>query len=975
MQEAIGPQIIGQQAIGQGGSLTDGPCGYSCGLGSKAFEYMMGKGTDQKTALKAQAKELAYAQTELIEQIPIGIYQLKAQRVKFTDKITNDIREEETLVSSEFGPISHFTDAGEHGTGSSDSYTKILNRAHELAKTDGTASMLWISPGVPVRRDDGVFVPETRAYLWKKDALGNVNAYQYSLTGSQNSLSEMMKKLGYKGKVVSLENQVIVRKDTKRDFTHQEVFSAFESSLTQEENITYKAFLDTFRIDAKISDAVRIGKMDKYQEIFEKKLVKSYKEDIQTALEHVVHGLIGMTRISSTTSQTEKSKFNNIQSAQHQYEKNTVMDYIQSNMSEQRFNKDVFADRNEVVLAVYNRKKKKNVEIIPELEEEHFTPISEQEARELSVYETFIDNSEVFQEEDSEIREIIEIEEDIGVELEDVIDSEIAGLALLQIDQSEQDVVEVQIQLDEHSYEDGINHEEKDVDFDPVSEGLITPALIHLIEKVNDQDSNEETEETKVIITPNIETGVKAEKTEKIEAEVAIESILTGLTLLQIDKSNQNTQEVSTQSDEHAKEVRTNIIEENNDFKPESEGLITPAIIHLIRKINNLDKAEETEELSVYQEFKDESDVFQQVEEGIEETKVEEAIESMLIGLTLLQSDERIPAVDGLITPAIIYLVEKINRKDGDEGTEENKIITISTVDPGFKGEIEEENEEAIEDSVESFVTGLYLLRIDGDEEKEREISEQIDKNFETVKETFIVPAFLQVLGEIKPGKEGIFVEKISEGKNVIGVFDIEDDGKEKLLILVKEGEDLIIGIVGNEEKKEKYIKKYIKEEPKQITLTKFIKNLFTDENGNEQKLEEIDLMEEFFAEDQNTHIYEKSEKFKLIVLHTLFLQAKSQNINLEKIKLPEEIIRSEKKTMEIIILLLLHLLNYSKKDKQNILKKIIIKNLKYKSNEILLGRQSVILFAAGRSIKKKKRRFGLIYQYSQTHLSVQVIL
>lgn len=365
-------------ALGSGISISDGPCGYSCGLGSEAFEQMIGEGIGKNTALRAQAKELAYTKTELFEQLPISLFHLKAQKRQFTDKVTNEVREEETLVSPEFGPISKFTDAGEHGTGTADSYTKILERANKLARTEGSYSMMWISPGEPIMYDDGVFIPEARAYLWKKDPSGEVTAYQYLLTGSQESLSKMMRKLGYQGNETAVENNVICRNDLDSDFTHKEVFSAFESSLSPLEKAVYEPFIDTFRIDARISDEVRLEKMDRYQDEFERKLTEAYQDDMKAALEHVVHGLMAIATTPSITNQVNISKIKQVSSSQPLLPGERPGYDALSTTGEQSGNYHAVSERNVVLLPAYEREKNKKREFIPELEEKD-TPVTEED--------------------------------------------------------------------------------------------------------------------------------------------------------------------------------------------------------------------------------------------------------------------------------------------------------------------------------------------------------------------------------------------------------------------------------------------------------------------------------------------------------------------------------------------------------------------------------------------------------------------
>lgn len=635
MQEAIGPSIVGPAVMGTGSSLTDGPCGYSCGIGSQAFEQMLGNGLSKNEAIKAQAKELAYAQTELIEQIPISVYQLKAQKARFVDKVTGEVREEKTLVSPEFGEISKFTDAGEHGTGTTDSYSKIVNRAHELANARGPVSMLWISPGEPVNRDDGKFIPEHRAYVWKKDNEGNVNAYQYLLTGTPNSLLKMISKLGFQGKEISLADQVVVRNDNDAELTHAEVFSAFESSLTSKEKNVYEPFINNFRIDVRIPDEVRINKINNYQDVFAEELKKEFdrnNEDMQNALKHIVHGFMAII-------QELGEKNDQIQNQQGQQEykppptdkrweivnPSHIISMTTGVVAEVKIQKTEKNQANDAVLTVYERKKKKQKEIIPvpEIEEEKFTPLSEKEIEELRVFEEFTNNNDEYREFKKAIKTTRETEEST--------DTLITGLAILQI-------------TDNLSAENKLkSFSAQETDNKLIRETLLVPAVTNIIEQII---TAEEMGKDEVSIEEIRDSQAISEKAETEDFIKQAELLIVSLTLHQIDDIQ----------DEHL----------DKDVQAVQEPFLVPATIRVIEHMITEDK-NETDKIPV------------------------EIMAVMEIGLTLLQPDlanheseiekesnnyETVKEI--FLVPALLYIWENIDlsvqNESGQLSVHENSV-------------------------------------------------------------------------------------------------------------------------------------------------------------------------------------------------------------------------------------------------------------------------------------------------------------
>lgn len=286
----IGPAAFGPTAQNSGGG-----CGFICGLGLGVAERM---GIEQ--VIKTQAVDLATAESELVNLDPIGVYNLKAKRVKFDDKVTGLTRDEWTLVSPDFNnePIGKWTDAGEHCTGTQKEYTRIINWANELAETEGEANLVWVSPGE--KQIENNHMPEHRAYVLRKNADGTVLASAYQLTGSKDSLARMMKRLGYEntGKQESLEDQHILQEGKANVITHSDVYNAYTVSLSADERVRSKQFLQRFQKDTvTISDKERLEKIHKSSQKYEAKLKENYKGDIEKALESIAQGFAAIPKL------------------------------------------------------------------------------------------------------------------------------------------------------------------------------------------------------------------------------------------------------------------------------------------------------------------------------------------------------------------------------------------------------------------------------------------------------------------------------------------------------------------------------------------------------------------------------------------------------------------------------------------------------------------------------------------------------
>ena len=165
---------------------SGGSCDFRCSLSINVMDRM-----GSESAIKSQALDLATADRELHMVDPIAIYRLSAGRSTYRNKATGEIETADTLTSPDFNDesIAVWTDAGENGTGSIEEYQAIISRANAVAASKGEAAMFWISPGSAVRSDG---LPEHRGYLWKKNESGEVTAYSYQFTGSNDSLSRLI---------------------------------------------------------------------------------------------------------------------------------------------------------------------------------------------------------------------------------------------------------------------------------------------------------------------------------------------------------------------------------------------------------------------------------------------------------------------------------------------------------------------------------------------------------------------------------------------------------------------------------------------------------------------------------------------------------------------------------------------------------------------------------------------------------------
>lgn len=947
MQEAIGPSSIGPAAFTSGRSLIDGPCGYSCGIGSAAFEQMMGSGISKAEAVKVQARELAFAKTELIDQIPISVYQLKVRKISYIDKVTNQIREEDTLVSPEFGTISKFTNAGDQGTGSSESYTRIINRAHDLASTKGPVSMLWLSPGEPVKKD-GIFVPEHRAYVWKKDSEDRVNAYQYLLTGTEFSLTEMMKKLGFQGDGKAPEDQVIVRGESVDDFTHQEIYEAFESSLSAEEKTVYGHFLDNFRIDARIPDSIRIYQFNNYQEVFAKELDKEFKkqdEDMQQALQNIVHGFIGISRNLDYSIQNSQSVYvdaKQIEAAQPTVQVNNERSYPAVNITHKM---ETVVPEPEFPSISDDIKKSGN-----ETEDR-----KEAHENEPAVFTQFISGNAKYQEFIKEIEEIGDIGNDHR-DLAKKVDSWLTGILLLK-DTAGQKIDTAQAGL---IPETESNSEINRTQIEP----FIIPAVIHLTESVSDSTLNS------VLVKP--QTGILTENQSDISQKKQIKS--------------ENKSELNKKFE--------NVPDHRDTF-------LVPAVIYLIDGINasGTDKPAFTVKSGLTPV---------DLEIGIVNTPLEleasldpvfakeKELHALLLitGVVMLEiknSPESEPEENDFVIPALIQLINQLQDTGAESGTEfviiaeNNGLIRIQPKEKEYvlniNGNTDDEISlrEIIKDIITDSGTEIKALRLlsrklpETNSFNPSDLSAEASTNVEAEKKKqFFIEynhGFLQtrnLIGIIPDLKinDLLLIDKLLIINNVdvpAEVSDPEENAENKLQRLIIILKNFLE--IKPEVEKEEYIQESIGSQGNKLnqnTLDRFSKLTKYDETFHQH----LQLLE-------NAVI----NKLQILVLKNLFNRAKLQNLNLEKIKIPAELKKDEINKVQNLISLLLCLLKYSEKEKYLIHKFLKINTLHNFSVESKANFKTGVLYAPFFKKKKTKNSSGLIYKFLSAPLYQKAVL
>lgn len=282
MQEAMGP-------LGAGG--------YSCDYNGAFVTSVMDR-IGQEKGLQTQAKDLATFESEYFRVDPIGNYTLQVKQAQFLDKASGSLRDELTLVDTiAEEPMGVWTDAGEHGTGTKEEYSRLITWAHELAEKEGEATLSWMSRGQ--KREDGK--PEHRFFVLKKKNDGHVEASMYSLTGSENALSSMMERLGFEQSDSKrpMEERRLLTEGRTSNFSHVSIFDAYTSSLSRKETRDHAEYIDHFRREAiEVSDPIRQARIAHRQELFEKTLAES-DQPLQEALGIIVQGFTAIPRIVS----------------------------------------------------------------------------------------------------------------------------------------------------------------------------------------------------------------------------------------------------------------------------------------------------------------------------------------------------------------------------------------------------------------------------------------------------------------------------------------------------------------------------------------------------------------------------------------------------------------------------------------------------------------------------------------------------
>ncbi|OGG22169.1 hypothetical protein A3D03_02615 [Candidatus Gottesmanbacteria bacterium RIFCSPHIGHO2_02_FULL_40_13] len=270
------------------GAVTGGSCDFRSSLAVNVLNRM---GSDK--TFRTEALNLATADSELNRVDPIGIYKLLVGEATFTDKSSGTVVTEKTLISPDFDgeAIGVWTDAGENGTGSKREYRAILDRARIFAETSGSAAMFWISPAKREKRSD---LPEHRAYLWKKNDRGEVTAFSYQLTGSNQALENTLGRLASNASFI--DPQTLLWTTNQDAVSHQRIFNTYRSSLSEKEASAIIGFLERFKKDSELPDVKRWSSLEKSKKLYEEKLREVYKGDIQEAIEAISSGFLGLAR-------------------------------------------------------------------------------------------------------------------------------------------------------------------------------------------------------------------------------------------------------------------------------------------------------------------------------------------------------------------------------------------------------------------------------------------------------------------------------------------------------------------------------------------------------------------------------------------------------------------------------------------------------------------------------------------------------
>ena len=641
---AFGPPVIGP------GVITGGSCDFSCSL-STGVMNRLGK----EDGLKAESLNLATAKSELGDIDPIGIYRLVARESTFRNKATGQIVTEKTLISPDFNneSIGVWTDAGEHGTGSTEEYQAILARARQLSNTDGTATMFWISPSKSDRTDG---LPEHRAYLWEKNAEGEVTGFSYQFTGSTDTLTKTLFNLSHDASLV--DTQALLWRGNQDRISHQRIFDAYESSLTRREKEQAYDFLNRFQEGANQSDNVRWERVELYKQHYEHKLREAYKGDIESALASVASGFLALARKSeqSTLTRYSSNDVANLEVVPTQRHTEAVVTY------------DLPEEQTQI-LAAFQREKEEEEDEDEKLKRlrlrkvQNRKVVDEEEKKNRTKKETQITDPTPAKVVEGSVAKNLKQEnreDTVGV------DTTITALIPLvkQIASSSQtnsQLVEIPSSFRDTQIDGSIEHDDLVEIIAPV-----VPVWIYQIEDVisTTQTFEESDNSNQYSISQIEETAIH----EKLEEQTI--SLLVGLTLLQL---GDETFDVNTARED----VATSIIIEKPDelisFENETKKIVIPAIIYLI---SSIEPEEETKEDFVTVSIEGESsnspgEISQQTEESIAYavnlfsalSEIEEAIDQQESEIT--QEDrilvKEIQEASLVIVPAFLALSDQLS--------------------------------------------------------------------------------------------------------------------------------------------------------------------------------------------------------------------------------------------------------------------------------------------------------------------------
>lgn len=925
------------------GSAAGGPAGMRIGVSSGdhslrsqhvIINEIATNGLTDKTAVENESRDLRTFHDEfdlsslsVISQVNLKV--AKDKQVK--NMLTGQEESVDTIISSDGKPVETWIWEGER---EGQIYKEVLDKYHAVAKSPKDVTALWISFRPEDRENKG---SNNRIYKLEKKG-EDVILTSYTAGGSRDSMWNLLDNIsGTKhDKSNSLHGQTAFFHQGKEILTNQKIFDALKSSLTPQEQYGSSFYLNKFSRELDIDDASREKinneKESRFAEMINKKMIE-YGTNHQIAFGLVVQAIAYEVR-------EKRDKFWTSE---------------QADLPAQLVSFDPIRETGE---KYYLEEK----EVIPELAEKHYIPLSEQEKSALFVYQTFIDKSNVFLEEqfkteekkentlnndaeienemetvgtsETEIGKIKDIEE-IFSKVEKSIESVLVGLALLKIGQAQQNTKIASMSPEDPLDISSDHFVRNENDFASVAWELITPALIYFVENIN------------ALQAPVVEIA------DDLKDEDLIEAVIIGLSLLENDSINDLNDEISRKEDIGNFEIGL------------EEDLLAPALIYLMDQVIIRETGKEKEEVGNTATSVDESQVNTPM--GEKEFKIEETLNSYEVGLILSGMNET-----GIPSSQIL---------EGTENTGINmqqKNIKATFLVPAFlqilkdiDNETEciakkEKNPQAEENQVE-ITKGLYL-----------------NTNIED-KNKINLTAFVNMLISDRPEYEFIkaegnsalhqleepdFVEEIHDGDQNSPIdyrVEILVSKTEKIIKeITKDGQKGIEISPEEKDSRDKAVSRVMgvaKEASRNIrdnlvsrqNLEVLIKSFDHPKANSELKVYFAAILyqslQDIFHDKRNILHAEIGEKFEdLKPYEALFQQ-------------------------HLAVYLHVHLLKYTGREKQAILDKLNIKNFDISSIEVQPHWQTGVLFQSVKYLKSKKRKTGLIYKYFPPHLSLRSVL